>query len=82
MYRYDEFDAVLVDQRVTQFRDQVTRRLSGELNDGIDPFADGVDALESATTEQHSGERGLVKMCRLNGYHLDTFGAEAFREVG
>ncbi len=33
MYRYDEFDAILVEQRVTQFRDQVTRRLSGELNE-------------------------------------------------
>ena len=33
MYRYDEFDAILVEQRVAQFRDQVTRRLSGELNE-------------------------------------------------
>jgi sulfite reductase (NADPH) hemoprotein beta-component len=33
MYRYDEFDAILVGQRVAQFRDQVTRRLSGELNE-------------------------------------------------
>src|SRR5206468_6425107 len=33
MYRYDEFDAEFVRQRVTQFRDQVERRLSGELTE-------------------------------------------------
>jgi len=31
MYRYDEFDAKIVKDRVEQFRDQVARRLSGEL---------------------------------------------------
>ena len=31
MYRYDEFDRQLVDERVTQFRGQVARRLSGAL---------------------------------------------------
>src|SRR5512144_1846084 len=33
MYRYDEFDHALVGERVAQFRDQVTRRLSGELTE-------------------------------------------------
>src|SRR5437868_15484928 len=33
MYRYDEFDAEFVRQRVAQFSDQVDRRLSGELTD-------------------------------------------------
>jgi sulfite reductase (NADPH) hemoprotein beta-component len=33
MYRYDEFDAAFVRQRVAQFRDQVARRVSGELNE-------------------------------------------------
>jgi sulfite reductase (NADPH) hemoprotein beta-component len=33
MYRYDEFDAAFVADRVAQFRDQVRRRLSGELNE-------------------------------------------------
>ncbi len=33
MYRYDEFDATFVRQRVAQFRDQVARRVSGELNE-------------------------------------------------
>ena len=33
MYRYDEFDADFVRQRVAQFRDQVARRLSGELTE-------------------------------------------------
>ena len=31
MYRYDEFDAVFVKNRVAQFRDQVERRLAGVL---------------------------------------------------
>ncbi len=33
MYRYDEFDHTLVAQRVEQFRDQVRRRLDGELTE-------------------------------------------------
>jgi sulfite reductase (NADPH) hemoprotein beta-component len=33
MYRYDEFDAQFVAERVTQFRGQVERRLSGELTE-------------------------------------------------
>ena len=33
MYRYDEYDRTLVDQRVEQFRGQVARRLTGELSE-------------------------------------------------
>ena len=33
MYRYDEFDETLVAERVAQFREQVQRRLSGELTE-------------------------------------------------
>ena len=33
MYRYDEFDAALVTQRVAQFRDQVDRRMKGTLSE-------------------------------------------------
>ncbi len=33
MYSYDQFDQTIVDQRVNQFRDQVARRLSGELSE-------------------------------------------------
>ena len=33
MYRYDEFDHTLVNERVHQFRDQVERRLAGELTE-------------------------------------------------
>ncbi len=33
MYRYDEFDHQFVKERVAQFRDQVERRLSGELTE-------------------------------------------------
>ena len=33
MYRYDEFDAAFVQQRVAQFADQVERRLKGEITE-------------------------------------------------
>src|ERR1700721_3446451 len=33
MYVYDEFDRTLVAERVTEFRGQVARRLSGELTE-------------------------------------------------
>ncbi len=33
MYVYDDFDRTLVDERVNEFRDQVARRLSGELTE-------------------------------------------------
>jgi sulfite reductase (NADPH) hemoprotein beta-component len=33
MYRYDEFDLKLVNERVAQFRGQVARRLAGELSE-------------------------------------------------
>jgi len=33
MYRYDELDQALVDQRVAEFRDQVRRYLAGELSE-------------------------------------------------
>ncbi|MCQ2004257.1 nitrite/sulfite reductase [Rhizobium sp. NRK18] len=33
MYRYDEFDHAFVGERVDQFRDQVGRRLSGEISE-------------------------------------------------
>ncbi|MEX6723783.1 nitrite/sulfite reductase [Parapedomonas caeni] len=33
MYQYDSFDAAIVQTRVEQFRDQVARRLSGELSE-------------------------------------------------
>ena len=33
MYLYDEIDQSLVDERVVQFRDQVSRRMSGELTE-------------------------------------------------
>src|SRR6476660_4330282 len=33
MYLYDDFDRTLLAERVTEFRDQVARRLSGELTE-------------------------------------------------
>ena len=37
MYRYDEFDHGFVRERVAEFRDQVARRLSGELTEANIP---------------------------------------------
>ena len=34
MYVYDEYDQTIVDQRVTQFRDQTERFLAGKLSEG------------------------------------------------
>ena len=33
MYKYDEYDQALVDARVDEFRDQVARRLAGEITE-------------------------------------------------
>ena len=33
MYRYDQYDQAMVDARVEDFRDQVRRRLAGQMND-------------------------------------------------
>ena len=33
MYRYDQFDQAIVDARVEEFRDQVARRIAGEMTD-------------------------------------------------
>ena len=33
MYRYDQYDQAIVDARVEEFRDQVNRRLSGEMSE-------------------------------------------------
>ena len=33
MYRYDQYDQAIVDARVEEFRDQVARRLSGQLTE-------------------------------------------------
>ena len=33
MYAYDELDRTLLNERVSEFRDQVKRRLSGELTE-------------------------------------------------
>ena len=40
MYVYDEFDRTFIAERAAQFRDQVTRRLSGDLTeDEFKPLA-------------------------------------------
>ena len=46
MYSYDKFDQQLVDERVEQFRDQVSRRLKGELSeDEFKPLGYSMDYI-------------------------------------
>src|SRR3546814_16546738 len=33
MYKYDQYDQAMVDARVEDFRDQVRRRIAGDMND-------------------------------------------------
>ena len=33
MYQYDKYDQGMVDARVEEFRDQVRRRIAGDIND-------------------------------------------------
>lgn len=33
MYKYDEYDQAIVDTRVEEFRDQVARRVAGEMSE-------------------------------------------------
>jgi len=33
MYKYDHFDQSIVDARVAEFRDQVNRRIAGEITE-------------------------------------------------
>ena len=41
MYRYDQYDQALVDERVAQFRDQIARWKAGDLTDDeLRPFAE------------------------------------------
>ena len=47
MYRYDEFDAAFVEERVGQFRDQVARRVAGEWH----------GAMPHVGREQHQSTR-------------------------
>ena len=50
MYRYDEFDHAFVRERVADFRDQVERRLAGQLTeDEFRPFACATDSISSFT---------------------------------
>ena len=44
MYRYDQYDHLIVRERIAQYRDQVARRLSGELDE--DQFNAAVNLLK------------------------------------
>jgi len=72
MYRYDEFDAQFVGERVNQFAGQVARRLSGELTE---------DQLVSVLTETKNAlTKQFAKLMAMEGVELE-FSADALREL-
>jgi sulfite reductase (NADPH) hemoprotein beta-component len=61
MYRYDEFDAQFVSERVNQFAGQVARRLSGELTeDQFKPLRPDERPL-SAASRLYAAHRGALR---------------------
>ncbi len=71
MYRYDEFDARLVAERVEQFRDQVTRRVDGRLTE--DQFKP-LRLMNGLYLQLHAYMlRVAIPYGELNGARLRTF---------
>ena len=65
MYRYDEFDARFVNERVAQFRRQVQRRLGGELTeDQFRPLRLGI-----AVDQRTGPDRRIPVLTRVQKHH-------------
>ena len=60
MYRYDEFDARFVAERVAQFKDQTERRLSGELTE--EEFRGWEEKLSRALDEADAEATRIAKL--------------------
>ena len=70
MYRYDEIDQRLVDERVRQFRDQTRRFLAGELADLLrDPGLRGVQGFRRLGEVQTLAD-GLPDVPQLLEVHI------------
>jgi len=71
MYQYDEYDATLVAERVAEFRDQVGRRLSGELSE--EEFLP-LRLQNGLYMQKHArGRKGAACVCRWwPGPHANT----------
>ena len=67
MYRYDEFDHAFVSARVEQFRDQVARRLSGELAQKAAAFEDEIYVDSKPGNYAFAGDRP-----RLTGAEVEA----------
>ena len=65
MYRYDEFDRQFVLQRTAQFRDQVARRLAGELTRGRVQAAAADERPLSAAARLHAADRHPLRHAEL-----------------
>ena len=61
MYAYDELDRTLINERVSEFRDQVKRRLSGELTED-EIFCTAATAQGGVTYENTSATEPLVTL--------------------
>ena len=71
MYVYDDFDHTLVAERLREFRDQVARRLSGELpEDGFKPLR----LMNGAYLQIHAYVLRIAIPCgTLSSAQLHTF---------
>ena len=61
MYLYDDFDQTLVAERVAEFRDQVARRLSGELTEDEFKLAAADERRLSAAARLHAADRDPLR---------------------
>ena len=64
MYAYDELDRTLINERVTEFRDQVKRRLSGELTEDEFKMLRLQNGVYLQLHAYRSEERRVGKECR------------------
>ena len=81
MYAYDELDRTLLNERVSEFRDQVKRRLSGELTE--DEFK--MLRLQNGVYLQlhaYMGERSIFGAARIRQRQVRDRGATAIDPRG
>ncbi|MGJ3626319.1 hypothetical protein AB5I41_04180 [Sphingomonas sp. MMS24-JH45] len=78
MYKYDEYDQSIVDARVDEFRDQVQRRLAGEITeDQFKPLRPDERALSAAARlyAARGGAHGMLdgRQMRMLGHIARTY---------
>ena len=66
MYKYDQYDQQVVDERVAQFRDQTQRYLAGEISDEqfLPAVAKWPLCATFSTDVENCGSYGLLSVLR------------------